>query len=129
VSWSAALLALVVSHAVGDVLFQTDWQARTKLRGVGDPLGRRALARHITTYTLAFLPALVWIGVETNVFRAVAVGALVATTHLVIDDTRLVAAWLRTVKRAADPAPALAIAVDQTFHIVCLLGAALVATI
>jgi hypothetical protein len=129
VSWSEALLALLVSHAVGDVLLQTDWQARMKVRGFGDPVGRRALARHIASYMLAFLPALVWIGAETGIVRAVAVGALVATTHLVIDDTRLVGAWLRKVKRAADPTTALLIAVDQTFHIICLLGAALVAAI
>ena len=128
-SWSEALLALLVSHAVGDVLLQTDWQARTKVRGVGDPVGRRALARHISTYMLAFLPALVWIAAEVTILRAIAVGALVSIPHLVIDDGRLVSAWLRKVKRAADPTTALSIAVDQTFHIVCLLGAALVAAI
>src|SRR5207248_1955474 len=53
VSWSEALLALLVSHAVGDVLLQTDWQARMKGRGVRDPVGRRALSRHISTYILA----------------------------------------------------------------------------
>jgi Protein of unknown function (DUF3307) len=129
VSWSETLLALLVSHAVGDVLLQTEWQAQRKVRGFGDPVGRQALARHITTYTLAFVPALVWIGAETSILRAVAVGALVATTHLVIDDTRLVSAWLREVKRATDPTPALSIAVDQTLHVLCLLGAALVAAI
>ena len=128
-SWSEALLALLVSHAVGDVLLQTDWQARTKVRGVGDPVGRRALARHISAYMLAFLPALVWIAAEVTILRAIAVGALVSIPHLVIDDGRLVSAWLRKVKRAADPTTALSIAVDQTFHIVCLLGAALVAAI
>ena len=128
-SWSEVLLALLVSHAVGDVLLQTEWQAQMKVRGVADPVGRQALASHIATYTLAFLPALVWIGLETSVLRAVAVGALVAATHLVIDDTRLVSVWLRKVKRAADPATALSIAVDQSFHILCLLGAALIAAI
>jgi hypothetical protein len=129
VTWSEALLALLVSHVAGDVLIQTEWQALMKMRGVGDPVGRRALARHIVTYTAGFLPALAWIAAETNVFRAVAVGALVATTHLVIDDGRLVSAWLRKVKRAVDPTTALTIAVDQSFHILCLLGAALVAAI
>jgi len=78
---------------------------------------------------LAFLPALVWIGAETGIVRAVAVGALVVTTHPVIDGTRLVGAWLRKVKRAANPTTALSIAVDQAFHIVCLPGAAVVAAI
>ena len=128
-SWSEALLALLVSHAVGDVLLQTDWQARTKVRGVGDPVGRRALARHISTYMLAFLPALVWIAAEVTILRAIAVGALVSIPHLVIDDGRLVSAWLRKVKHAADPTPALSIAVDQNLHILCLLCAALIAAI
>src|ERR1700730_1175247 len=121
VSWSEALLALLVSHAVGDVLLQTDWQARMKVRGFKDPVGRRALARHMATYTLAFLPVLVWIGTETGILRAAAVAGLVATTHLVIDDGRLVGAWLRKIKRATDPTTALSISVDQSFHIVCLL--------
>jgi hypothetical protein len=127
VSWPAALLALLVSHVVGDVLLQSEWQALNKVRGAADPVGRRALARHIGTYMLAFVPALAWIGAETSALRAVAVAAIVAISHVIIDDGRLVGAWLRDVKRAANPAPALSIAVDQSFHILCLLGAALVA--
>jgi hypothetical protein len=129
VSWSAALLALLVSHVAGDVLLQSEWQAHMKARGFADPVGRRALIRHVATYMLAFLPALVWIGAETSAVRAVAVGALVAITHLVIDSGRLVGAWLRKIKRASNPAPALSIAVDQSFHILCLFGAAVVAAI
>jgi len=126
-TWSEALLALLVSHVAGDVLFQTDWQARHKGRGVHDPQGRRALAGHLTTYMLAFVPALVWIALETSTIRAVAVGVLVATTHLAVDQGRLVRVWLRNVKSAVSPSPALSIAVDQSFHVVCLFGAALVA--
>jgi hypothetical protein len=129
VSWPAALLALLVSHVVGDILLQSEWQAHNKVRGFADPIGRRALVRHIATYMLAFVPALVWIGTETSALRAVAVGALVAISHLIIDDGGLVAAWLRRVKRARNPAPALSIAVDQSFHILCLFGAALIAAI
>jgi hypothetical protein len=121
------MLAFLVSHAVGDVLLQTEWQALTKVPGLGDPLARRALGRHLATYMLAFVPALVWIGHDTSAARAVGVGALVAVPHLLIDDGHFVRAWLRGVKRAPDPAPALSIAVDQTLHVVCLLGAALVA--
>ena len=47
---------------VGDYLLQTDWQARNKRGGLGgDPVARRALLTHVTTYTLAFVPALIWI--------------------------------------------------------------------
>jgi hypothetical protein len=127
VSWSAALLALLVSHLVGDFLLQTEWQALNKVRGFEDPVSRRALGRHMLNYTLAFLPALVWIGSETSAVRAVAVGAVVVIPHLIIDDGHLVRIWLRDVKHAREPTLLLRMAVDQTFHVVCLLGAALVA--
>jgi hypothetical protein len=52
---------------------------------------------------------------------------LVAATHLAIDEGRLVRIWLRKVKHAVSPSPALSIAVDQSFHLLCLFGAALVA--
>jgi hypothetical protein len=76
---------------------------------------------------LAFVPALVWVGVETTALRAVGVGALIAIPHLLIDDGRIVNAWLHQVKHVQQPALGLRIAVDQTFHAICLLGAALVA--
>jgi hypothetical protein len=126
-SWPAALVALLVSHVVGDVLLQTDWQALHKVRGLGDPVARRALFRHVATYTIAFVPALVWIGNNTSAARAVAIGALVAIPHLLIDDGHAVRAWLRDVKGAERPTLGLSIAVDQSFHLLCLLGAALVA--
>jgi Protein of unknown function (DUF3307) len=127
VSWSAVLLALLVSHMVGDVLFQTDQQALLKVRGLGDAAGRLALATHVGTYTLAFLPVLVWIGLEMDLARALLLGLLIAITHLLIDDGRLVGAWVRKVKRATEPGRGLLIAVDQSFHVLCLLGVALLA--
>ena len=126
-NWPAALLALLISHVVGDVLLQTEWQAAHKSKGLDDATARRALSVHVGIYTLAFAPALVWIGSDTTVVRAIAVAAVVAITHLLIDDGRFVRLWLRDVKRAPDPPLALAIAVDQSFHLLCLLGAALVA--
>lgn len=126
-TWAAALLALLVSHAAGDVLFQTDWQALNKVRGLSDPLARRALLEHVSTYTLAFIPALVWIGTQISAGRAVAVGALVAVPHLLLDDGRLVRLWMQRIKGVDRPGVALTIATDQAFHVVCLLGAALVA--
>jgi hypothetical protein len=127
-SWSAALLALLVSHVEGDILLQTDWQALNKAGGLGDDkLARRALSRHLATYTMAFLPALVWIGKDRGARRAVSVGGIVAVSHVIIDDSRLVHAWTRRVKHATEPPAALLIAVDQSFHVLSLLGAALVA--
>jgi Protein of unknown function (DUF3307) len=127
VSWSEVLLAFIISHAAGDVLLQTDWQALTKVRGLGDWEARRALGKHLATYMLAFVPALVWIAAETTVLRALGVGVLIAIPHLIIDDGRIVSGWLRVVKHVDSPALGLRIAVDQTFHAICLLGAALVA--
>jgi hypothetical protein len=127
VSWPAALLAFLVSHVVGDVLLQTEWQARTKVLGLGDAGGRRALVQHVAVYTVAFVPALVWVGAETSPARAVGLVPLIALPHLVVDDGRAVRGWVRSVKRVDGPAPALVVAVDQSFHLLCLLGAALVA--
>ncbi len=126
-SWAAAFAALLVSHLAGDFLLQTDWQARNKVSGLGDPVGRRALASHTLTYTLAFLPALAWIAAQTSPARAVLVGILVAGPHVLIDDGTMVRAWMLRVKHVSAPNTGLAVAVDQSFHALCLLAAALVA--
>jgi uncharacterized protein DUF3307 len=126
-SWSEVFVALLISHVVGDVLLQTDWQAMNKSSGLGQSLGRRALGLHVATYVVAFIPALVWIGDRTSPWRAVGVAALVAIPHLLIDDGRLVRFWLRDVKGTATPTPGLMIATDQSFHVLCLFGAALAA--
>ena len=61
-SWVEIFGVFVVSHLVGDYLMQTDWQARHKRGGLtGDRVRARALFAHVTTYTLAFVPALAWL--------------------------------------------------------------------
>lgn len=125
--WPAVLLSLLASHLAGDVLMQTEWQAVNKTGGLRESRSRRALFMHVIAYTASFSPALVWIGRRTSVQRAVMVGGAVAIPHLLVDDGRLVEVWLRKVKRARQPPPALIVAVDQSFHVICLLGAALVA--
>jgi hypothetical protein len=55
------------------------------------------------------------------------VGVLVAVLHLLVDDGRLVRLWLREIKHAHEPTVALSIAVDQSFHVLCLLATTLVA--
>lgn len=127
VSWPGVLLALLASHLVGDVLVQTEWQAVNKGGGLRDSRSRRALLRHGAAYTASFAPALVWLGRRTTARRALAVAGAVAIPHLLVDDGSLVEVWLREVKHAPQPAPALAVAVDQTFHVISLLGAALIA--
>ena len=126
-SWPAVFAAFLVCHLTGDLLLQTEWQALTKVRGLGDPEGRRALVAHATTYTLPYVPVLVWIGVDRNVVRAVVVAVLIALPHVFIDDGRFVAVWLHQVKHSPDPAPSLRLMVDQSFHVVCLLAVAVIA--
>jgi Protein of unknown function (DUF3307) len=125
--WPAVLLTLLASHLAGDFLMQTEWQAVNKAGGLRESRSRKALLAHVLAYTGSFLPALAWIGSRTSVRRAVVVGGAVAIPHLLIDDGRLVEVWLREVKRAQQPPAALTVAVDQSFHVICLLGAAVVA--
>jgi hypothetical protein len=126
-TWSAVLIALLVSHAVGDFLLQTDWQAITKTRGVSDALGRRALIHHVGTYTLACTPVLVWIAAHRSPGRAIAVGAAIALPHLIVDDGRVVRHWVRVVKRCPRPTSELLLLVDQAMHVTCLCAVALLA--
>jgi Protein of unknown function (DUF3307) len=125
-SWVDVFAVLVVCHAVGDFLLQTDWQARNKQRGLGrDPVRRRALSSHVVTYTLAFVPALVWIGLEYDALRAIAIGVVVAVPHLVQDDGRLLDAYMAEVKGLGKTSPGLRVAVDQSFHLLTLFATAL----
>jgi len=128
-AWSEVFIVLLVCHLAGDFVLQTEWQALHKIGGLGrDPERRRALVLHVTTYSLPMLAALVWIALEEGAARAVAAGAVVVLTHLVQDDGRLLRAYVRRVKKT-DPqfGTPLMIAIDQSFHVVWLFGAALVA--
>ena len=124
-AWVTVLAAFVLSHLAGDYLLQTDFQARHKLGGLDrDPLRRRALFSHVATYTLAFVPALIWIGGA----RALLIAAAVAIPHLVVDDGRGLRAYVRTVKRIdGEPPAAVLLGVDQTVHLLCLAAAAALA--
>ncbi len=119
---------LVVCHAVGAFLLQTEWQAINKRGGLGrDPVRRRALLAHVGTYTLAFVPALVWLAGDATAAGVAALAGGVFLSHAVQDDGRLLSAYVRTVKRT-EPAPGmLMLAVDQCFHLVVLFGLALAA--
>jgi hypothetical protein len=126
--WVEVFAAFVVSHLVGDYLLQTDWQALNKRGGLGsDPRARRALLSHIANYTLAFVPALVWLAGEIDAW-AIGVGALIAVPHLIQDDGRLLAAYVRHVKHTDGRAhPSVMAAADQSFHILALFLTALLA--
>lgn len=118
----------VVAHLVGDYLLQTDWQARHKRGGLqGDPAHRRALLGHVTTYTLAFVPALVWLydGIGLGVLG---VAAAVFLPHLVQDDGRLLNWFVYGVKGCDDEtAPQVFQPVDQSFHLLTLFVIAVAA--
>ena len=89
-SWVSVFAAFLVAHMVGDYLLQTDWQARHKRGGLTDRAARRPLVTHVVTYTLAFVPAFVWIAGELDPGRAILAALLVFIPHLVIDDGRVV---------------------------------------
>jgi hypothetical protein len=127
--WIEVFALLLVSHLAGDFLLQTDWQARNKPEGLGrDPVARRALLSHMAAYTLALLPALIWLGSEIGA-AAVGVAALVVVPHLLQDDGRPVLWLCARVKRMPErPEELLFMAVDQSAHVVALLGASLVAS-
>ncbi len=125
-TWVEVFAVLAVSHLVGDFLLQTDWQARHKQGGLGrDPIRRRALVAHVITYMAAFLPALVWIGLEFDAAWAVFIGLVVAIPHLIQDDRRLLDAYMARVKGLAETSSGLRVAVDQSFHALFLFGTAL----
>jgi hypothetical protein len=125
VSWVSVLAAFLVAHMVGDYLFQTDWQARNKRCGLGGGVALRALATHVTTYTLAFVPALIWIAGDLDPAWAIMCAVLIFLPHLVIDDGRLVRLYLARVKRVDGFEAGLAASVDQTFHVLSLFLLAL----
>jgi hypothetical protein len=74
---------------------------------------------------LAFLPALIWIGDQRDAGWALLAAVLIFLPHLVIDDGRIVRAYLAHVKRADGFDIGLAASVDQSFHVLSLFLVAL----
>lgn len=125
--WVELFAVLAVSHMVGDFVLQTGWQAQNKHGGLGgNPVARRALFTHVLVYTLAFLPALIWIADDVGTGSALATAGLVAGPHLVQDDGRVLRAYMLAVKRT-DPEVEtyVGVMVDQSLHYVVLLLIAL----
>ena len=126
--WVELLAVFVVSHAVGDFLLQTEWQATHKRGGLGrDREARRALLWHVATYTLAFVPALAWLAGELGPGALAAVAAGIALPHLVQDDGRLLGAYVVADKHTSPQPGMLLLAVDQSFHLLVLFGLAVAA--
>jgi hypothetical protein len=126
--WVEVFAVFVVSHVVGDYMLQTEWQALNKRGGLtGSPTMRRALISHIATYTLAFVPALIWLANSLNA-GVFGVAALIAIPHLIQDDGKLLTSYARTFKKADIRAnPSLGASLDQSFHVLALFLTALVA--
>ena len=98
--WAEVFVVFVVSHLVGDYMLQTDWQALHKRGGLtGTSEMRRALISHIVTYTIAFIPAFIWLAGSVH-FWIFGVAALVAVPHLIQDDGTLLFKYAEIVKKA-----------------------------
>jgi hypothetical protein len=125
-TWPEIFILFYVTHQCGDYLLQTDWQATHKRNGLGkDPVARRALFTHTFTYSLAYVPAFIWIQTRLG-WDTLLVAAAVSLPHLIQDDGRLLRAYLRRVK-GMDPVAnhVVAAIVDQALHMIALFGAAL----
>ena len=127
-SWVEVFVVFVVSHLIGDFVLQTEWQARHKHGGLRDPTARRALTYHVFSYTLAFVPALIWLGDSLGA-GVIWLAALIAGPHFVQDEGSLLDMFMLRVK-GADPQEhkPLTLLVDQTFHLTVLFLTALVAS-
>lgn len=127
--WVEVFAVLIVCHTVGDFLLQTEWQATRKRYGSAPAAEqRRALAMHVVSYTLCFVPALIWLAGEMEAKWAVLLGAAIAASHYLQDDGRALMAYIRTVKRAEPkPGDQLFMMIDQSFHLVVLFGLAVLA--
>jgi uncharacterized protein DUF3307 len=113
---------------VGDFVLQTDWQATHKHGGLGSARpSRRALAGHLATYAMAFVPAVIWIGDVRGIPTAVASAAAIVVPHAIQDDGRLLRRYMRSVKKLRpENDPLVATLTDQAFHAVALLLVALI---
>jgi hypothetical protein len=126
VPWVEVFAVFIVSHLIGDFLLQTDWQAKHKRYGLsGNRESRRALVQHVTFYTLAYVPALIWLAGDVGV-AILGIAALIFFPHLVQDDARLLEQFTRKVKGIEAPDNAFVFAAaDQSFHVLVLFGVAL----
>jgi hypothetical protein len=127
--WAQIFDVFVVSHLLGDYLLQTEWQAINKRGGLtGTAVQRRALFSHIATYTMAYIPSLVWLWSSLHAW-VFGIAALIAIPHLIQDDGRLLARYSMTVKKADITRNlSLSAALDQSFHLIALFLTALLAS-
>jgi hypothetical protein len=78
------------------------------------------------TYLLSFVPALVWIWSHHGFGVAVGTLALIGVPHAIQDDGRLLADYVRRVKRVSSESwDRVYLATDQSLHILVLFLIAL----
>jgi hypothetical protein len=119
--WIEVFAVFLVSHVAGDYLFQTEFQAMNKHGGLGpDPVKRRALATHVLTYSLCYVPALAWLAADEPAGTVAAAAAAIAIPHGIQDDGRVIRFWMHRVKHTSYRPGVLAMSVDQGFHLLTL---------
>ena len=119
--WIELFATFLVCHAGGDFLAQTEFQAKNKHRGLGrDPVRRRALLTHAAVYLLCFAPALVWLAGSASAATVAATAFAIVVPHTIQDDGRVIGVWMRRVKNTQYEPGTLAMAVDQSFHLLAL---------
>ena len=126
--WIEIFAVFSVSHLVGDMVLQTDWQATHKRGGLRLGAGEagRALAAHTISYTVAFVPALVWLAGDLRTLAVVGTALIVVVPHAIQDDGRLLEAYSLRVKRMQPSEyPNVMLLLDQTLHLVALFFTAL----
>mgnify|MGYP001583553699 CR=1 FL=1 len=109
-------VALVLTHLVADWLFQTEYEAMNKAKG---RFFNAAIIKHSLIYTLAFVPALVYLGAPMWWLIAL------FSSHMFLDRRWPVIWWIKTVKRTSEETINklfwMVIVIDQIFHILVLV--------
>jgi hypothetical protein len=122
IPWVEVFAVFVVSHLCGDFILQTEFQATNKHGGLGgDPVRRKALGMHVVTYTLCYVPAVIWLAGDLSAGVLVAMVFGVAIPHGLQDDGSAMKWWMRSVKHTEPVPGVLAMVVDQSFHMLALL--------
>jgi len=90
-----------------------------------DRVAGAALLSHTFIYSLAYVPAFVWISSWLG-WQTLFVAAGIAIPHFLQDDARLVTIYIRSAERMDTSAhPTVVALIDQALHMVALFGVAL----
>ena len=104
VPWVEVFAVFVVCHLGGDFILQTEFQATNKHGGLrGTPTQRRALGSHTLTYTLAYLPAFLWLAGDVSALGLVPTVLGGRPPARLQDDGTAMRWWMRTVKHTRPP--------------------------